>query len=118
MTLADLRAAEQARVDSYLAGPRNLDLPELVRRWIAEGEGAEQDEFIDIDVSEWQERSGFDTFAPPHCSCCGTALPEGHYPVRVKLAESETCHAIDETIEVGPDCVGDWREAETRGGAA
>lgn len=104
----------QASAVAYLAAPRNRDLPELVRRWIATGEGANQDEIKSIEVGNWRERSGFDFRAAPSCECCQAALPEGHFPVRIVIAESAMWPEFDETFEMCRECSEEWVVAQER----
>lgn len=109
MSLQDLRKLEEERVQAYLASPRNADLPELVRRWIATGEGEAQDEFILIEVGVPYVR-----FAPPqYCECCGTTMAPGQAlcTVRWELAESETCGPASDKLHVCSSCAEEWVEA-------
>lgn len=89
------------RIAAYLATGRNADLPELVRRWIGDAEGAEQDEITGIVLKDHDARQ--------ECECCG-CVPTSHI-IGVSLAESENWKAISADFYACKDCSVEWEAA-------
>lgn len=89
------------RINAYLATGRNSDLPELVRRWIGDGEGVGQDEIVGIVAEERDCRAGCDTCERVHVT----------HRFHIDLAESETCNAITAKVFACPECAREWEAA-------
>lgn len=90
------------RITAYLATGRNADLPELVRRWIGEGEGVGQDEITGIAIKERDECSH-------GCDCC-ESIKTTHVAA-VYLAESENWQANLAGLFLCGDCAREWEAA-------